>query len=261
MDQDRVLELESVHNFRDYGGYGVSGGGRLRKGLLWRSGHHYGASEADLAKIGALALETVIDLRGNSERINCPSPRPVGCTADVRFHDGETAGLAPHLAAAESVLDAEGARKAMIWLYEDIAFRPSLTAILCDLFAVALTREGASLVHCHAGKDRTGIAVALVHHVAGVHRDDSFGDYMLTNVVGNSEKRIADAVEDQADSDTFGRIPESAIRVLMNVDAAFLDAAFRAIERKHGSVDGYLTEALDLGVVEREQLREKLIEG
>ena len=261
MENERVLELESVHNFRDYGGYDVAGGGRLRRGLLWRSGHHYGASDADLAKIGALALETVIDLRGNSERTNCPSPRPAGCKADVRFYDGETAGLAPHLAAAEGVLDAEGARNAMLWLYEDIAFRPSLTSVLRDLFALALARDGASLVHCHAGKDRTGIAVALVHHIAGVHRDDIFADYLLTNVVGNNEKRIADAVGQQSDSATFARIPEAAIRVLMNVDAAFLDTAFRAIADRHGSIDLYLDEVLDLHAAAREQLRERLIEG
>jgi protein tyrosine/serine phosphatase len=261
MAQERVLELESVHNFRDYGGYAVAGGGRLKHGILWRSGHHYGASESDLGRIGALALETVIDLRGNSERMNCPSPRPEGCTADVRYYDGETAGLAPHLAAADGVLDAAGARKAMLWLYGDIAFRPSLTSILRDLFAVALIRDGTSLVHCHAGKDRTGIAVALVHHVAGVHHDDIFADYLLTNTVGNNEQRIADAVAGQADSGTFARIPEAAIRVLMNVDAAFLDAALQAIVARHGSIDSYLDEVLDLDAAGREQLRERLIEG
>ena len=44
MSQDRVLPLEGVHNFRDYGGYAVGGGGRLRRGLLWRSGQHHDAT-------------------------------------------------------------------------------------------------------------------------------------------------------------------------------------------------------------------------
>ncbi len=261
MSGDRVLSLEGVHNFRDYGGYPVTGGGRVKRGLLWRSGQHFGASEADLAKIGALSLETVIDLRGNSERAASPCPRPAGFAADVRFYDGETAGLAPHLAASEGVLDAAGAHKAMVWLYQDIAFRPSLTEIVRQLFAVALTREGASLVHCHAGKDRTGIAVALVHHVLGVHRDDIFADYLLTNTAGNNEKRIADAVAHQADSSTFTRMPEAAIRVMMNVDAEFLDTALSAIEAKHGSIDIYLAEALDLDARAQDRLREQFIEG
>jgi protein-tyrosine phosphatase len=261
MQFDRVLSLEGVHNFRDYGGYPVAGGGRVRRGLLWRSGQHFGASEADLAKIGALALETVIDLRGNSERAASPCPRPAGFAAEVRHYDGETAGLAPHLAAGEGVTDAAGAHKAMVWLYQDIAFRPSLTEIVRQMFAVALTRDGASLVHCHAGKDRTGLAVALVHHVLGVHRDDIFADYLLTNTAGNNEKRIADAVAHQAESSPFKRIPEDAIRVMMNVDAEFLDTALTAIERKHGSIDSYLAEALGVDSAMRETLRGRLLDG
>jgi protein-tyrosine phosphatase len=258
---ERVLDLEGVHNFRDYGGYPVAGGGRVKCGALWRSGQHVGATQADLAKIGALSLATVIDLRGNTERANSPCPRPAGFAAEVHFHDGETAGLAPHLAASEGVMDAAGARRAMVWLYEGIAFRPSLIDVMRKLFAAALLRDGASLVHCHAGKDRTGVAVALVHHVLGVHRDDIFADYLLTNTVGNNEKRIADAVAQQANSGTFTRMPEDAIRVLMNVDAEFLDTALRSIEREHGSIDSYLAEMLDLDASARERLRERLIEG
>src|SRR3546814_13905619 len=65
---DRVLSLSGVHNFRDYGGYDVEGGGRLRDGVLWRSAHHVEADDDDLAAIDALGIETVIDLRGDDER-------------------------------------------------------------------------------------------------------------------------------------------------------------------------------------------------
>src|SRR3546814_11000565 len=65
---DRVLPLSGVHNFRDYGGYGVEGGGRLRDGSLWRSAQHAEADDDDLAAIDALGIETIIDLRGDDER-------------------------------------------------------------------------------------------------------------------------------------------------------------------------------------------------
>ena len=76
-DGERVLPLEGVHNFRDFGGYAVAGGGRVRTGVLWRSGHHASASQDDLDRIGNLSLAAVADLRGNSERRNCPSPWPI----------------------------------------------------------------------------------------------------------------------------------------------------------------------------------------
>ncbi len=50
LDEDRVLRLEGVHNFRDYGGYATPGG-RLKSGLLFRSAQHHGATDADLVRI------------------------------------------------------------------------------------------------------------------------------------------------------------------------------------------------------------------
>jgi len=93
MTETRVLTLQGVHNFRDYGGYAAAGG-RVKRGLLWRSGQHVDASAADLAAIDALGLAHVIDLRGNAERTNAPCARAPGFCAEVHFYDGETAYLA-----------------------------------------------------------------------------------------------------------------------------------------------------------------------
>ncbi len=265
MDGERVLALEGVHNFRDYGGYATPGGQRVRKGVLWRSGQHFGASESDLERIGQLGLRFVVDLRGNSERERSPCRRSTGFDARVMFYDGETAGLAPHIEAAGGVSDVAGARRAMLATYEEIAFRPSLTSILRRFFAEALVGQGAgksaSLVHCHAGKDRTGIAVALVHHILGVHRDDMMADYLLTNTAGNNEKRIADALAQQAGGGVMAKVPEAAIRVLMNVDADFLATALAAIERRHGTIDVYLEEVLGVDASARAALCQHYIEG
>src|SRR3546814_19281165 len=72
---DRVLSLSGVHNFRDYGGYDVEGGGRLRDGVMWRSAHHVEADDDDLAAINALGIEKVIDFHGDDEREAHPCRR------------------------------------------------------------------------------------------------------------------------------------------------------------------------------------------
>ena len=59
MIADRVLPLSGIHNFRDYGGYAVEDGGRLRQGLLWRSAHHEQATDADLGAVDALGLDAM----------------------------------------------------------------------------------------------------------------------------------------------------------------------------------------------------------
>ena len=85
MTAERVLPLSGVHNFRDYGGYAVEGGGRLRDGMLWRSAHHEAATDEDLAALDALGLETIIDLRGDDERELHPCRRSENFSARVLF--------------------------------------------------------------------------------------------------------------------------------------------------------------------------------
>ena len=259
MEHSRIVSLEGVHNFRDYGGYGSAGGGRMARGLLWRSGEHGGASGDDLATIGALGLTTVIDLRGNSERANNPCRRPDGFAAEIVFHDGETAGLALHVEAAEGVLSKSDARRAMERLYREIPFRERLIPVLRRYFTVLAARDGPSLVHCLAGKDRTGLAVALLHHVLGVSRDDIMADYLLTNTAGNIERRIAAGGE--AIRARRGAIDDATIRTLMGVEPEYLSASFAVIEDRFPSVDAYLAQVLGVDEAVRAQLHARLVEG
>src|SRR3546814_10609086 len=82
---DRFLSLEGVHKFRDCGGYAVAGGGRLRRGVLWRSGQHHGATDSDLDRIAGLGLASVFDLRTPKERETHPCRRPSGFEAELFY--------------------------------------------------------------------------------------------------------------------------------------------------------------------------------
>ena len=176
MIADRVLPLSGIHNFRDYGGYAVEDGGRLRQGLLWRSAHHEQATDADLGAVDALGLETVIDLRGDDEREMHPCRRSDNFSARVLFAGGVTAGLAPHLQAAGGAIDVATARARMIDTYAGMPYRSALVATLRLYLAALAEYDAPSLVHCVAGKDRTGFAVAIVHRLVGVHEDDLMHD-------------------------------------------------------------------------------------
>ena len=259
MTTDRVLALQGVHNFRDFGGYATSGGGRIRRGLLWRSGQHNEASDADLETIAGLGLATFIDLRGPEEREAHPNRLHHSFAAHVIDSDEQTASLAPHIATASDGLDAEGARVAMRALYAEMPFRPSLVGLMRRQFKALAGRDGASLVHCHAGKDRTGVAVALVQHTLGIHRDDIAADYMMTQTAGNNEARMA-AMRDRPRPPEYAMISEEAGRVLMGVDESFLDAAFGTIKARHGSIESYLVQVLDVSGDVAKQLRGKFSE-
>ena len=259
MIRDRFLSTSAIHNLRDYGGYPVAGGGRVKSGILFRSGHHADASEDDLSAVAALDLKHVIDLRGDSERAQKKCRRPEGFAAEVIFFEGETAGLAPHLQAAEGSVDAESAHRAMVGLYAALPDRSGLNDILRRYFAALAQGKGASLVHCAAGKDRTGMAVDLLHHVLGVHPDDAMADYLLTNQAPNNEERIAHGMELLGEK--YGKIDEDTVRVLMGVDAAYLEAARRSLKERFGSADAYLEQALGVGLEMREALIAQLVDA
>lgn len=259
MTDDRVIPFSGIHNFRDYGGYAIAGGGRVKRGTLYRSGEHGGASDDDLTVISGLDLAYIIDLRGNSERAANPCRRPSDFFGEVLFFDGETAGLAPHVEAAKDALDAVAAHAAMERLYAQLPGRENLIWIMRRYFDALAAGAGSSVVHCLAGKDRTGMAVDLLHHALGVHPDDAMDDYLLTNTAGNLDARVAAGAK--AVRAKYGNVDDATIRVLMGVDARYLVAARKSVEDSHGSIDAFLTNVLGVDAAKRETLRLHLVDA
>lgn len=258
MIADRVLPLSGIHNFRDYGGYAVEDGGRLRSGLLWRSAHHEAATDADLDALDALNLDTVIDLRGDDERELHPCRRSDKFAGRVLFAGGITAGLAPHLQAAGGAIDAKAARARMIDTYAGMPYRPALVGTLRLYLAALAEYDTPSLVHCVAGKDRTGFAVAVVHRLLGVHEDELMQDYLLTNTAGKIEERIEQGAA-HIRMRYGAEIGDDAIRALMSVNPAYLDAALATVRRDHGDVATYAEAVLNFTPEMREAMIGKLV--
>ena len=255
----RILKLDGVNNFRDYGGYRVAGGGRVKPGLLWRSAQHGDASTPDLEAIHSLGITHVIDLRGPSERAAKPCLRHADFASTVWTYPEETAGLALHTEAANGVLTADDARGAMLRLYEGIAFRGNLVPML-KLYLELLRRdEGPSLVHCVAGKDRTGFAVAVLQRILGVHPDDVMADYLLTNTASKLDERIASSAF--KDMPRYAAFDAEAIRALWGVEAAYLQATLDSIEARYSSFDAYLAGVLEIDQVAQDDLRRIYLEA
>jgi protein-tyrosine phosphatase len=252
---DRVISCRGIHNFRDYGGYATAHG-RLRNRWLFRSGQHIDAGAEDLAHVSALGLALVIDLRGRGERLESPCPRPEGFNAQVVLIDEDPAAQAPHVAAARASMTGDQAREAMANAYHNMPFRPILNQLYTRYFERLAEVDGPSLIHCLAGKDRTGLAVALLHTILGVHPDDRMTDFLLTNTAGNTEERIA--AGGRHIMAITGYMPDEAVRGLMSVEPAYLHNAFAAIDERYGNINAYLHEALGVTPERRDRLIENL---
>ncbi|NJS13716.1 MAG: tyrosine-protein phosphatase, partial [Sphingopyxis sp.] len=163
------------------------------------------------------------------------------------------------LAAAGTGITAEVARERMIMTYENMPYRPVLVESLRLYVAALSAYDSPSLVHCVAGKDRTGFAVALVHRLLGVHEDDVMADYLLTNVAGKIDERVAQGA-DVIRARYGGEIKDDAIRTLMMVGPAYLDAAFAAIRERHGTLAQYAEDVLGMTPEMQDGLRDRLVE-
>ena len=253
----RVVPTSGIHNFRDYGDYRVAGGGRLARGMLYRSGEPAHPSDRDLELVRDLGLAAVIDLRGRSERELAPARFPSGFAAPVIRTEGETAVRAPHVDAAAGALDATAARRNLSERYATLPFRGLLVDVYRRYFLTLASSSGPTLVYCTAGKDRTGLLVALLHSALGVHRDDMFADYLLTNSTGDVEARVAALTRDL--QSRFGNLSEEAVRVVTSVEPLFLQSALDAISARHGSVERYLADVLGVTPYVREMLSARLL--
>ncbi|MDT8279155.1 MAG: tyrosine-protein phosphatase [Erythrobacter sp.] len=249
---------QGIHNLRDYGGYAVPGGGRVRNGVLFRSGQHMEASDADLALIHALDIRTVIDLRGVSEREGFPCRRHPNFAAQVIAYDGETSSSPPHEGGGgRVVMTPEKARQRMLTVYKRMPVNPAMIAMFTRYFNVLDEREGGSLVNCFAGKDRTGIAASLLLHALGVHRDDVMAEFLRTN-----DAPTRDVLERQSlprMEAHYGAIEPEALHNLMGVLPEYIDTYIAEITRDHGSLDTYLAQKLGVDEARKQRLRAKLV--
>lgn len=254
----RVLSLEGVRNFRDLGGYATVDGRRIRWRQLFRSASLGSLTPRDHATLDALGLRAVFDLRATDERAKEP----------VRWSTGPGPRLLDHdylldLSALSGVLprpdaDVAAGRGAFAALYSGLPTR--FASAYRALFGALLRGEAPFAFNCSAGKDRTGVGAALLLAALGVPRATIVEDYLLSNQHYRPGPEVAAAMSARHGDWLLALRPEM-LELMLKVDASYLEAAFAAIEREHGSVEGYLAEVLGVDRAARAALRERYTEG
>lgn len=258
---DRLIPFDRVLNFRDFGGWETADGAKIARGKLYRSASFHDATEADIARLNAMALRFLVDLRRPEERAHEPS-KWESETCRVIFNDeGKGSGptLPPHLVALlQSDLSPASTRAYMLSLYREIPYDPRLVRLYRDWFA-ELGEGGAGVVHCAAGKDRTGVACALTLMALGVDEEAAFADYEFTNQAVDLERRMP-RIQQRMEERLARKLDPAALRPMLGVEIDYLRAALGEIEARSGSVNAYLTEQLGVGPAERARLRDSLSE-
>jgi len=252
--QMRILDFQNILNMRDFGGY-AGKYGLLSSGRLFRSAHLNNASSKDLEKLRALDIGLIVDLRYLAERERQPNKWPAGHGAKTLAFDATRSGQAPHEAFMQNDLNvAEDARQYMLASYSDRPGNASFQAIFRDTLLNMAGESDSLLVHCAAGKDRTGTLVALIQALLGMSDADIMEDYMLTMTAVDVDSFLSPAALMM--EKRFGRPydPES-LRPMFGVEAQYLDAALKNM----GDPEKYAVDVLGLTADQMTKVRSNYI--
>ncbi|MFZ5668428.1 MAG: tyrosine-protein phosphatase [Pseudomonadota bacterium] len=255
----RRIPFEGIENFRDFGDY-AAGGRRLKKGRLYRAAHQAEATDADLEALRSLGLTVIVDLRRPNERERSPSRRWRDFAATVIENDiGQAEADSWEVFIRESDLSPRAFTDYMVGYYRDAPFVDRHIDLYSRYFAALAGTDGPVLIHCAAGKDRTGILAALTHHLAGVSEDDILADFLLTNDPGRFARRAPMLTRNI--EEFTGRTPsEEAVITALGVESHYLETAFAAIHDRHGSLDAYLRDVLGVDEARREAIHARLLD-
>lgn len=248
----RFVLLEGTRNFRDLGGLRTADGKTVKPGLFFRSGPLGSLSDKGKADFAKLHVARIVDLRTTAERGQDAYSQKVVFgdvywTRDYAMSMGNMASVF----ADPSKLTAESVRQMMTGAYRTMPKEQA--PAYRELFASLVAGNGPVVVNCTAGKDRTGIATALVLTALGVPYETVRQDFLLSNGAPGMETLGASI------SPMLARLPADVIAPLTGVDGAYLDAAFDQLRKDYGSVEGFLDRELQVGPEQIGRMRARML--
>lgn len=248
--------LQGDPNFRDFGGLPTEDGRQVRTGILHRSGSLEALTNTDLESVRRLSIRLVCDLRSRKECASQPSrwPQPHNTKwlnhyleVDIR---AENSALHEILSSRPTL---DSAHQMMRTVYEMLpaAAANSLGVILSHLANQATP----VLIHCTAGKDRTGFICACILRALSVKRDHIYADYMLSATRIDMET----LAKKTADFMGWRDVDKAVLATILAVSPTLLDIAFERIETDYGSFDAYLRGPVGLDEKTLSSLRKRLL--
>jgi protein-tyrosine phosphatase len=243
----RLIALEGASNFRDLGGYTGVSGRKVKWGLIFRSGTLAHLSARDQATLAARGIRTVCDLRTTTERLREPSVALAARTLrwDYELDHGAVIG-------AVSVLKPQAAavRSAIMEFYrtapEDFGDR------FRELFRALCEAKAPLTIHCTAGKDRTGVAAALVLGALGVTRSEVIEDYALSERCIDYDRTLGGATGSWM---FLNHLAPEVRAPLFASEAAYIEAMLDGVTERYGSLEQYLRMRLHVDAADLARLR------
>jgi len=256
----RNLIQDGVSNLRDIGGYNTADmKSFVKHGVLFRSGLlHY--KEKDKKQfVESLGLKQIIDFRMPEEATGKHADPVIPGADHINLSPLEKSKMRQFVKTLDELLELSGEQA--INAYEDVmgAYKTMMfgSEAYQKMFRLILDGKLPLLYHCSAGKDRTGIATALILTALGVPRETIIYDYMLTNEVRADfiKRRVAEFAE-KCGGD---RLVLKAMGFFITVNVEAIESTFRAIDEKYSNVEDYFEKELLVTKSDTEKLKSMLL--
>jgi protein-tyrosine phosphatase len=253
---ERIIDIPGAINLRDFGGYMTEDGRHVRMGRLFRSGalaHLDADGQAAFARLG---ITLICDLRRDEERHEEPTPMPHGTPSRLEIPIDPGSAIALRAGMVDTTLTAKQRIDFMVQINHELA--RDHTEDYARMFEGLLALEdGGFLVHCAAGKDRTGFACALILHTLGVPEHTVMEDYLLTNTTMDYERFLLPKLRARYGDEIA--LDRESIMALAGVRPEYLRAAYAAIEADFEGVEHYIEDAIGLDAGARDRLRARYL--
>lgn len=237
---ERRLPMTGAYNFRDLGGIQTKEGKYVKWGKLFRSDDLSSLTDEDLAYLESVNLTSVVDFRSEGEVAAAPDRMP---SSVVNYYSysvipGNLQGVVENF----SSIDPSSVDTLMMEMNSALVTDSAFVGRYRDFFMLLQNEANIPLVfHCSAGKDRTGLAAALILYALGVDEERIMKDYLLSN----------EFLEDKY-AESIAQHPN--LKALFMVKPEFLEAAFNGIKQNYGSVNNFLTDVLNVDIPKFKEL-------
>lgn len=236
---ERHLPMVGGYNFRDLGGFKTKEGRYTKWGKLFRADELSNLTEDDLKYLSSIPITSVIDFRAQSEVKRSPDklPHTVRFTYPIAITPGNLSSEGIQANLLSTNIDTQ-----MKYMNRLLVSDPPCVRAFRIFFAIVQNNLSAPLIfHCSAGKDRTGMAAALVLYSLGVDEQTIMEDYLSSKIYLSDKYDAFIAKYPRAES-------------IFTVKKMFLQAGINQIKRDHGTVMDYLTKVLKVDIVKMRRL-------
>ena len=257
-DRSRSIKLDGGINFRDLGGYKNIESRTVRWRKIFRSGHLADISDSDINELKRFGLTEIHDFRRDSEQIQSPTGvLPFRIIDDYQISIGDISKFWEFLSSGR--LTSGSAHELVVNSY-----RQCVTDVVAPfsrfLKGIARNSNNASLFHCSAGKDRTGMAAALLLSCLDVPRETIVQDYLLTQKYYKPEKLIKIIESHLRDADVHSW-ERSWLIPYVSVHEQNINAFLDSIDLQFGSMKNFIQGELEVSAEELSELQNNFLEG